>query len=94
MRIDILIFLPNMQFLHEGSGLIFSALYGLLQGSDDSWFFMLDFGFLGKDDRVYRFGILYNRFYIASLAGLKNGCEISPAGVDIILAAIVVINDL
>ena len=34
------------------------------------------------------------RLNVIRLAGLKNGSEISSTGVDIILAAIVVINDL
>ena len=50
MGIDVGLFLPIVQFLDEGSDLIVSAVYGLLEGFDDVRFFVLCFGFLGEDD--------------------------------------------
>ena len=48
--IDVGLFLPIVQFLDEGTGFVFSAQYGLLQGLDDVRFFVFEFGFLGEDD--------------------------------------------
>ena len=64
MRIYIPIILPRLQFLHECAGLVFSTLYGLLQGLDDSIYFAFVLGFLGEDERIYRrrgIGLLVGR---------------------------------
>ena len=50
--IDVGLFLPFEQFLDEGSGLVVSTQYGLLQGLDDVRFFVFGFGFLGEDDGI------------------------------------------
>ena len=52
MRIYIVVFLPFLQFLHEGAGLVPSADEGFLEGLDDSGDFVFLFGFLGEDDRI------------------------------------------
>ena len=93
IRIHVGLVLPVVQFLNESTGLVLAALYGLLQSGDDVRFFVFDFGFLGKNNRIDWFGLFFNRFYIVRLAGLKNRGEISPAGIDIELAAVIMIND-
>ena len=50
--VDIVVFLPRLQFLHKCAGLIFSADDGFLEGLDDNRDFMLLIGFLGEDDRI------------------------------------------
>ena len=48
--IDVGLFLPIVQFLDEGTGFVFSADDGFLEGLDDGGDFMLLMGFLGEDD--------------------------------------------
>ena len=55
--IDVGLFLPIVQFLDEGTGFVFSAQYGLLQGLDDVRFFVFEFGFLGEDEGIRDVGI-------------------------------------
>ena len=52
VRVDIVVFLPRLQFPYKGAGLVFSADDGFLEGLDDGGDFMLLMGFLGKDDRI------------------------------------------
>ena len=52
MGIDVGLVLPVVEFMHKGSDLIVSAVYGLLQGFDDVRFFVFGFGFLGEDDGI------------------------------------------
>ena len=52
LGVDIVVFLPRLQFPYKGAGLVFSADDGFLEGLDDVGDFMLLMGFLGKDDRI------------------------------------------
>ena len=52
LGVDIVVFLPRLQFLHKCAGLVFSVDDGFLEGLDDGGDFMLLMGFLGKDDRI------------------------------------------
>ena len=52
LGVDIVVFLPRLQFLHKCAGLVFSVDDGFLEGLDDGRDFMLLMGFLGEDDRI------------------------------------------
>ena len=52
LGVDIVVFLPRLQFLHKCAGLVFSVDDGFLEGLDDGGDFMLLMGFLGEDDRI------------------------------------------
>ena len=59
--VDIVVFLPRLQFLHKCAGLVFSADDGFLEGLDDNRDFMLLMGFLGEDDRIGDVRIKFGR---------------------------------
>ncbi len=73
MGIDKAIILPRLQFLHEGAGLVTSALYGLLQSLQDKRFFALVPGFLGEDDRFDGHFLLHWGYILA--CGFCLGCR-------------------
>lgn len=98
VRVDIVVFLPRLQFLHKCAGLVFSVDDGFLEGLDDGGDFMLLMGFLGEDDRI---GDLRNTLLggsrsggdVFGLAGTDDGGEVFASCVDIELGGVVVVND-
>jgi len=104
MGIDIGLVLPFEQFLDEGSGLVISALYGLLEGLDDVQFFVFGFGFLGKDDgigdvrqivgrkgRIFGGGDVFGIF-VGHESGHKTDSFINALHVDIQIFVVVNVN--
>lgn len=61
LGVDIVVFLPRLQFLHKCAGLVFSADDGFLEGLYDGGDFMLLMGFLGEDDRIGDVRIKFGR---------------------------------
>ena len=59
--INVALFLPLVELLDEGAGLIASAQDGSLQGGDDKLLLALLLGFLGKDDRIGNVRIQFGR---------------------------------
>ena len=108
LGVDIVVFLPRLQFPYKGAGLVFSVDDGFLEGLDDGGDFMLLMGFLGEDDRI---GDLPNTLLggavtdflrlsggrsggdVLGLAGTDDGGEVFSTCVDIELGRVVVVND-
>lgn len=61
MGVDIVVFLPRLQFLYKGAGLVFSADDGFLEGLDDGGDFVFLFGFFCEDDRIGDVRIKFGR---------------------------------
>ena len=70
LGVDIVVFLPRLQFLYKGAGLVFSVDDGFLEGLDDGGDFMLLMGFLGEDDRIGDVRIKFGR------NGRRNGSDV------------------
>lgn len=96
MCIDIIFFLPHLKFLYEGTGFVFSAQYGLLQGLDDVRFFVFLFGFLGEDDRFDGFDrfFLLCRGDVLGHGSTDNVGYIGAASVDVDLAVMVMVDNV
>lgn len=99
MGVDIVVFLPRLQFLYKGAGLVFSADDGFLEGLDDGGDFVFLPGFLGEDDRIGDVRIKFGRNGrrkrgdVLGLAGTDDGGEVFASCVDIELGGVVVVND-